>query len=235
MSYDAEMLQFDIEGRLNSWPYFIDIKVNADEPGIVMEDVIKALGPLNKKNGKCGAFVLVMMPEEDVISPDSAEIELRVQMAVHVFTNGLINKGPSGTKKSNAQIRREIRRALHLWSPNGSNEITCDGQCGTQIASLKDKGGNVVGYELVFNMNLPDGWIVLPSPPRIALAGALPEVSATLSQSEGAEIRYTLDGSFPGPQSDLYDAPLTLTEPCQIRAAAYAAGLGSSITQKTIE
>jgi hypothetical protein len=35
------------------------------------------------------------------------------------------------------------------------------------------------------------------------------------------EIRYTLDGAFPGPASLLYNAPLRLTGPAHIRAAAY--------------
>src|SRR5690606_26077968 len=43
---------------------------------------------------------------------------------------------------------------------------------------------------------------------------------------EGAEIRFTLDGSLPGPGSTLYDAtPLDITETRQLRARAFVGGV----------
>ncbi len=48
--------------------------------------------------------------------------------------------------------------------------------------------------------------------------------SVTLSSPEGAEIRYTLDGSLPTEQSALYTGPILLTEPTKIRARAFRNG-----------
>lgn len=45
------------------------------------------------------------------------------------------------------------------------------------------------------------------------------------SATEGAEIRYTLDGSAPGPDSTLYTSPINISSNAVVRAAAYCDGL----------
>jgi hypothetical protein len=49
-----------------------------------------------------------------------------------------------------------------------------------------------------------------------------------LTGAEGAEIRYTLDGSEPDSDSDLYEGPITLTETTSVRAAVYLEGAVSA-------
>lgn len=63
--------------------------------------------------------------------------------------------------------------------------------------------------------------------PRIAPAGGLfrEPVEVTLAaDAEGAEIRYTLDGTAPGPASARYEAPLRLDAPALVRAVACRRG-----------
>jgi uncharacterized repeat protein (TIGR03806 family) len=45
----------------------------------------------------------------------------------------------------------------------------------------------------------------------------------------GAVIRYTLDGSLPGPTASAYERPIELTEPATVRARAYKDGMTRSV------
>ncbi|MBP7867878.1 MAG: chitobiase/beta-hexosaminidase C-terminal domain-containing protein [Acidobacteria bacterium] len=57
---------------------------------------------------------------------------------------------------------------------------------------------------------------------RISFSGGEGKASGSLQGAlDPAEIRYTLDGSDPTPQSALYTTPFTLTEPTTVKARAY--------------
>ena len=77
---------------------------------------------------------------------------------------------------------------------------------------------------------------VLP-PPSIAPAGGNFEhaVSVTLASGEsGTEIRYTLDGSVPGPGDARYEGPIRIDGPTTLRARTYKEGFTRSvISQQT--
>jgi hypothetical protein len=59
------------------------------------------------------------------------------------------------------------------------------------------------------------------------------EISLT-EREPGADIRYTLDGSVPGPSDMRYEAPIKLTSPMVLRARAYKEGFTRSITTQEI-
>jgi uncharacterized repeat protein (TIGR03806 family) len=74
-------------------------------------------------------------------------------------------------------------------------------------------------------------------PPKIAPDGGTfgAAVTVTLSSPDaGAQIRYTLDGSVPGPQDLLYSEPLKLSGPTVVRARAYKDGMTRSITAESV-
>jgi uncharacterized repeat protein (TIGR03806 family) len=50
----------------------------------------------------------------------------------------------------------------------------------------------------------------------------------------GADIRYTLDGSVPGPSDMRYERPIKLTDPVVLRARAYKDGFTRSITEQQV-
>ena len=56
---------------------------------------------------------------------------------------------------------------------------------------------------------------------------------ATISGPEGAEIRYTVDGSTPTAESSLYSEALTLTDTVIVKAIAIKNGVSSEIASKT--
>lgn len=60
-------------------------------------------------------------------------------------------------------------------------------------------------------------------------------VEITLSATQpGADIRYTLDGSTPGPSDARYESPIKLTGPSVLRARVYKDGFTRSITAQEV-
>jgi uncharacterized repeat protein (TIGR03806 family) len=84
-------------------------------------------------------------------------------------------------------------------------------------------------------MSLP-GRAVLDPPAMLPKGGTFSaSVEVTLSESEpGADIRYTLDGSVPGPSDSRYEKPIKLTEPVVLRARAYKDGFTRSIAAQEL-
>jgi uncharacterized repeat protein (TIGR03806 family) len=80
------------------------------------------------------------------------------------------------------------------------------------------------------------GRVVLDPPtmsPEGGTFGGPVEVSLT-EREPGADIRYTLDGSVPGPSDLRYETPIKLTSPTVLRARAYKDGFTRSITTQEI-
>jgi uncharacterized repeat protein (TIGR03806 family) len=74
-------------------------------------------------------------------------------------------------------------------------------------------------------------------PPSIAPEGGnfAGPIEITLTEHEaGADIRYTLDGSVPGPSDLRYEKPIKLTGPAILRARAYKDGFTRSITAQEV-
>jgi uncharacterized repeat protein (TIGR03806 family) len=74
-------------------------------------------------------------------------------------------------------------------------------------------------------------------PPAIAPGGGTFSATIEISLSEhepGADIRYTLDGSVPGPSDMRYEKPIRLEGPAVLRARAYKDGFTRSITAQEV-
>jgi uncharacterized repeat protein (TIGR03806 family) len=74
-------------------------------------------------------------------------------------------------------------------------------------------------------------------PPAIEPAGGTfdKQVEIRLSESQpDADIRYTLDGSVPGPNDKRYDKPFVLSEAAVLRARAFKDGFTRSITSQEV-
>jgi len=75
------------------------------------------------------------------------------------------------------------------------------------------------------------------APPGIEPAGGTfgKPVRVTLTDPEpGADIRYTLDGSAPGPKDQKYEKPFTLSGPAVLRTRAFKDGFTKSITSQEV-
>jgi uncharacterized repeat protein (TIGR03806 family) len=75
------------------------------------------------------------------------------------------------------------------------------------------------------------------APPVIEPAGGTfdkpVEIRLSVSQAD-ADIRYTLDGSVPGPSDTRYDKPIVLSGPAVVRARAFKDGFTRSITAQEV-
>jgi uncharacterized repeat protein (TIGR03806 family) len=80
------------------------------------------------------------------------------------------------------------------------------------------------------------GRSVLDPPTMSPQGGTFSEpVEVSLAEREpGADIRYTLDGSVPGPSDMRYETPIQLTVPAVLRARAYKDGFTRSITAQEV-
>jgi uncharacterized repeat protein (TIGR03806 family) len=75
------------------------------------------------------------------------------------------------------------------------------------------------------------------APPDIQPAGGTfgKRVRVILTEPEpGADIRYTLDGSVPGPKDQKYEKPFTLSGPAVLRTRAFKDGFTKSITAQEV-
>jgi uncharacterized repeat protein (TIGR03806 family) len=75
------------------------------------------------------------------------------------------------------------------------------------------------------------------APPVIEPAGGTFSKSVEIRLSDAqtdADIRYTLDGSVPGPSDARYDKPIVLSGPAVVRARAFKDGLTRSITAQEV-
>jgi hypothetical protein len=75
------------------------------------------------------------------------------------------------------------------------------------------------------------------APPKITPEGGTyaAAVNVTLSSPDpGAQIRYTLDGTVPGPQDLLYSGAINITGATVVRARAYKDGMTRSITSESV-
>ncbi len=80
------------------------------------------------------------------------------------------------------------------------------------------------------------GRSVLDPPQMSPQGGTFPgPVEISLTEREtGADIRYTLDGSVPGPSDPRYEKPIRLTAPAVVRARAYKEGFTRSISVQEV-
>jgi uncharacterized repeat protein (TIGR03806 family) len=138
----------------------------------------------------------------------------------------LINEG---IERPHVIAPHDIWRSIAYMRINTNGDIrmppvareTIDGQ-GVQV--LRDWINSMPGKDVL-------------GPPQITPDGGTFGKAVTVrlsSPDPGAQIRYTVDGSVPGPQDTLYSAPITVNGPTVVRARAYKDGMTRSITAESV-
>ncbi|MEA3150677.1 MAG: hypothetical protein QOD56_1616, partial [Gammaproteobacteria bacterium] len=123
----------------------------------------------------------------------------------------------------------DIWRSIAFMRVNNSGDIRMPPLARNTI----DQGGVELLREWIDSM---PGRSVL-APPAISPAGgtfAKPIVVTLAAPEPGADIRYTLDGSVPGPSDLRYEKPIPVTGPTVIRTRAYKDGFTRSIISQDV-
>jgi len=225
---NLDKLQRMMADRLRADSFFADIAILEERKGVTSDDVLTALSTMNERNGKLGACVMVRMAMREARSPDLPSPEHRVTLPVAVFETPLFNRAePQGTLKTADLISQHVERVLHGFQAHDLS------------ASLHTEGTIPDNYqdgtlELVVNFSTQTFGQYLPvvSMPRIEVSAG----EATLtSNTAGASIYYTLDGSYPGTDASLYSVPFSVNAGQTVRAVAYKANhTASSLNALTI-
>jgi uncharacterized repeat protein (TIGR03806 family) len=134
------------------------------------------------------------------------------------------------------QIDRSRVIAPHdIWRSIAFMRVNTDGDIRMPPLARETIDRHGVALLKEWILSLP-GRAVL-DPPQIAPAGGNYEhpVSVVLTENApGADIRYTLDGSAPGPSDARYQGPIRLEQPTVLRARAYKEGFTRSITSQQV-
>ena len=108
--------------------------------------------------------------------------------------------------------------SFHLTGPDGSYNI--QSKASFNGFSEEIKGDVQVEQDCIPPRAEPPVF----DPPK----GRVPVTVGISSETEGAVIRFTLDGSDPTPTSTVYEAPLSIDKPASLKARAFKAGLEPS-------
>ena len=137
---------------------------------------------------------------------------------------------PEGTEIWNTGFSLDaVQEQLYLFSPQGNlvdyvslEEIPIEGSLGRQDGT---EGFLYFTEPSPGQENLGGERRVSARPVALTPDGIYDDVeSVSVALSAAGEIRYTLDGSQPGPDSALYEGPITLTETTVLRAASWEEG-----------
>lgn len=221
--------QLDAFARLQADATFAAVPVLLQRKGVTESDIEIALGTLNAKSGLAGALAVVLMPTLEPDSPDAPGPRYRVVLSVQVIEQPLINLGDSGTGQTAEQLAERVRQLLHHASFGRGGSWAFSGM------DPLEQGEGKISYAVKFSRLAGDASGDRLVPPGLALAAGI--VTATHADAVAA-LWYTLDGSYPWPGNStatLYTAPVALSAPTTLRAAAYRTGYqASSISAITL-
>ena len=143
---------------------------------------------------------------------DACTLELRNIIATEkVMVNG---------KEKSVTTLKPIATAVAEWkAANGGSSSGSDSSSGSQDSGNSGNSGSQAET------------VAAPT-----ISGETPfdeSTQATISGPDGAEIRYTVDGSTPTAESSLYSEALTLTDTVIVKAIAIKNGVSSEVASKT--
>lgn len=220
----------DIYYRLLGDEALVSVPVLVDDEGDADSRAGIEAGTANSRGGKTGACVEV--GAVGVLALDTGETPvplMRLAVEIEVMEDVLVNGSVDGTGVSAGQLAARVVQSLH-------NSHYDDRFTGLRLA---DEGGirellteraGLRGFALRFEASHS----AFKNVPTVASVGASLDGEGLVvlaCETAGAAIYYTLDGGYPGPGNPdalLYSAPIPVTPPVTIRAAATLAGSNPS-------
>ena len=220
----------DIKGRLLAASALANIPVITERVGDVAADVAKALGTVSGRNGKIGACILIRQIIGQVENPELSVPQLKLDIAILVVENVLLNMSTTGTQMPNTDICQAVLKTLYQYSCYGIS-----GPMLPQSPTIVPVKNQFLANEVRFyaeELAQENGATRCPAV-SITLSGETLPITATMScPLSGATILYTLDGTYPAAgAATAYTAPITITAAAKLRAVATKSGLIDSDTQ----
>ena len=159
------------------------------------------------------------IPESPVISPEAGVYEGSVTVSITSPTDGVA-----------------VRYTLDGTEPNSQSSLYVQPFTISELGTTEVKAvavlGNTASQIATASFTIISG--ILSTPTFSPEAGEYAEtVTVTMSAEEGAEIRYTIDGTEPTTTSAVYSAPLTFTENTTVKAIAVKDGQSSEVVSST--
>jgi len=107
-------LQLDAAALLSAVPGLAGCTTLVDDTADIEARVIKALGTLTKKGGKCGLACVVMQPEVTGSQKNLPGTVIQIKMDVQVIEQVTINRGTGGTLIRSDAASLRVLGALHM-------------------------------------------------------------------------------------------------------------------------
>lgn len=180
--------------------------------------------------GRCGAGILVEMPVVNVASPNVSGPAVNLILPLAVIEEPNTNFAPAtGTLMSAEEIAQIIFDLLHLQAIEGLGTLRANA-----IREAAEFPPGLVAYRVELQLTAAGEQTARCAAPVISVAGG---VATITTGTGGAEIRYTLDGSFPGasnPAALLYAGPFPVESGQIIRAGVTRENSNSSEIRRHI-
>jgi hypothetical protein len=185
----------------------------------------------NGRNGRAGAFVMVLMPEASATHKNVTGPVLDWEFPVICVEQPDVNlTAQIGTLLSAEEIGQRVMDVTHLLADESYGTFAVSGK------AMRAEGDFVfpgcVGYRVTLTLSCGrNSQTVRCAAVAVSATGGVCTMSCT---TNGAEIYYTVDGTFPAwssnvnPSAQLYEAPFAVVSGDVIRAAAYLAGNNQS-------
>lgn len=222
-----DQLQEDVHGYLSAVPDFAGVNVLLDNQGDLEGRIETELASLHERSGKAGLAIIVLACEVSGTNADLPGPEMDLQVMVQCLELAELNRNAAdGTLIRSSDAAARVLRALQHVAI-GPRMLYPDKPA---ISPMKMRPGfvsNMVRLRTTFQQS--------PAARVASIVDSIAGDSVILEcATEGAAIRYTLDGSFPSPSKTLYAGGIPIPAAGTIiRSAAYAAGLHPSDVLET--
>jgi hypothetical protein len=231
---DFVALQMDCLAALLSAPQLAKVNFIAERKFLVQSDIEITSLWQTQRNGASGAGTLCEMPKIKVISPNVSGPAFELELGFVTMEQRDFNFTPTvGTFLTAEQISQLIFDVLHLAVLEPYGTLRARGI--TPAYDWIDAESGIISQRATLFLTSGRSQTPRVQPLTIIVANGLATLSTTTA---GAEIYYTLDGSFPsradgGNAASLkYDSPIAVSSGDVLRAVGYLDGSNLSAARR---
>lgn len=219
----------DIYLRLLGDELLGDVPVLIDDEHDMEAREVVTRGPGNYRNGRTGACIVVAALGSPSLSTGETPMPIMdIAVDIECLEDVLVNAGASGTGVDAGEMVARVVQSLHgCHFDDRFSGLRLDERGG--IAELWTERAGLRGYRARF---VATGGAFRTLPTCALVLASVDDGAMTLTcATDGATIRYTTDGSYPGaanPSALVYEEPIPVSPGDVIRAGAEKTGCNAS-------